>query len=86
MPSQRMQQQQPNAGSGPSVVHAQFNTPVGMYSDKNVNDSFQQQASVMKNEFGKYVNLLHLILSYLLYYVEMITPKNCCLFSNYTRF
>lgn len=37
----------------PGVVHAQYNTPLGMYSNKNVNDSFHQQADVMKNEFGK---------------------------------
>lgn len=40
----------PQAG----VVHAQYNTPISMYSNKNVNDSFNQQADVMKNEFGRY--------------------------------
>ncbi|XP_067942474.1 PDZ and LIM domain protein 3-like isoform X2 [Watersipora subatra] len=38
---------------GSKVMHAQFNTPLGIYSNKNVGDTFQQQASVMKNDFGK---------------------------------
>lgn len=46
-----------STGSGPSstsgVVHAQYNTPLGVYSNNNVNDSFQQQAGVMKNNFDK---------------------------------
>ncbi|XP_067942466.1 PDZ and LIM domain protein 3-like isoform X1 [Watersipora subatra] len=37
---------------GSKVMHAQFNTPLGIYSNKNVGDTFQQQASVMKNDFG----------------------------------
>lgn len=52
-----MRQQHPSGSStgssGPAVMHAQFNTPLGIYSNRNVNDTFQQQAGVMKNDFGK---------------------------------
>lgn len=48
--SQRMN---PGAGKQQGIVHAQFNSPVGMYSDKNVHESFNQQADAMRNQFGK---------------------------------
>ena len=50
---QSQRRQPAGQSSAPGVVHAQYNTPVGIYSNKNVNDSFNQQTNVMKNEFGK---------------------------------
>ena len=45
-------------GPGKStVVHAQYNTPMGMYSDDNILDSVQAQAYSMGISFPGFVHL-----------------------------
>ena len=42
----------------PNVVHAQFNSPIGLYSANNIADSYSQQTAGIQRQMSELVSLI----------------------------